>query len=135
MQSTATTVSAFMKEIPADRLAVCKKLRALFKAELKGYKEVMQYGGPCYAKNGFIEAGWMSQKNHIGVCFLKNQITAAYKEDLKGVSVGKGVVRFNPKKVNFEIVQQMLRDCYEREDFELQRVPVKATVKSKSKSK
>lgn len=133
MQSKSTTVTNYMKEIPSERLEVCKKLRALFNSELKGFKEVMQYGGPCYARNGIIECGWGSQKGYIGVYFLKNQIVAEYKEDLKGVSSGKGVVRFNPKRVNLEIVQQMLRDNYEREDFEFEQVKVKTPGKAKGK--
>jgi hypothetical protein len=47
MQSKAATVDDYLKEVPKDRLPVLYKIRQLFLKELKGYDEVMLYGGPC----------------------------------------------------------------------------------------
>ena len=45
MQSKATTVDAYIDELPEDRKAAIKKLRAVIKKNLpKGFKEGMGYG-------------------------------------------------------------------------------------------
>ena len=58
---------AYLDEVPADRKSAPSKLRDLCRQSLKGYKESMQYGGPCYSRNGQVEVGFASQKNFIGV--------------------------------------------------------------------
>jgi uncharacterized protein YdhG (YjbR/CyaY superfamily) len=114
MQSKAASVDEYLKEVPAERLEAMKKLRALFLKELKGYKESMQYGGPCYSRNNVIEAGFASQKHFIGVYILKTDVMKKYKGELKGVSTGKGCIRFtNPEKIDYGVVQKMLRGTSE----------------------
>jgi len=54
----------------------------------------MLYGGPCYVKNNIVEAGFASQKHFIGLYILKQDVMRKYKDELKGVSIGKGVMRF-----------------------------------------
>jgi uncharacterized protein YdhG (YjbR/CyaY superfamily) len=72
------------------------------------------YGGPCYAKNNIPEAGFASQKRSINVYILKTDAMNKYKSQLKGVSVGKGCIRFpNPEKVDYEVIQKMLKATYE----------------------
>ena len=45
MQSTATTPEAYIAEMPEDRQAAFKKLRAVIKKNLpKGFKETIAYG-------------------------------------------------------------------------------------------
>lgn len=114
MQSRAATVDAYLKEVPKERLNVMMKLRELFLTELRGYKETMDYGGPCYLKNNVAEAGFMSQKNYIGLYILKQEVMNRYKGEFKGVTTGKGVIRFaNPDKIDFDVVKKMLRGTYE----------------------
>lgn len=43
MQSKATNVDIYLKEIPAERLSALIKLRELSLKQLKGYEEVMEY--------------------------------------------------------------------------------------------
>lgn len=109
MQSNAINVDDYIKEAPADRREGLTALRKLFLDELKDYEETMRYGGPCYEKNNIAEAGFASQKNFIAVYILKTDVMNDYKHLLKGVSTGKGSIRFtNPGKINFEVIQKML---------------------------
>lgn len=62
MQSKAATADMYLKEVPAGRPAALTRLRDLFVKELKGYKESMRYGGPCYEKNDIAEAGFAARK-------------------------------------------------------------------------
>ena len=116
MQSQAKTVTAYLQDVPAERRAALKKLRALCRATLTGVEESMEYGGPCYKRDGVIEVGFASQKNFIGLYILRTDVMNAHKELLKGkgVSVGKGAIRFSqPEKIDFQVVESMLRATLE----------------------
>ncbi|HSO11720.1 MAG TPA: DUF1801 domain-containing protein, partial [Anaerolineales bacterium] len=71
MQSSAKTVPACLKEVPAERLAALKQLRDLCRSTLTGFKELMKYGGPCYSRNGVVEVGFASQRHFIGLYTLR----------------------------------------------------------------
>ena len=117
MQSQAKTVAEYMLEVPAERQVAMRKLRTLFLSELKGYTEKMEYGGPCYAMNGNIEAGFASQKNFIGVYILKQSAFNKHIDELKNATHGKGVIRFpKPEKIDFNVIQKMLKATYEIPD-------------------
>ena len=57
MRSSASDVSAYLNEVPAERQAAMARRRALCRTRLKGFEESIQYGGPCYSRNGVVEAG------------------------------------------------------------------------------
>jgi len=60
--------------------------------------------------------GFASQKNFIGLYILRTDVMNAHKDLLqaKGVSLGKGAIRYSqPEKIDFEIVESMLRGTLE----------------------
>jgi len=112
MQSSAKTVTAYLNEVPAERKAALKKLRKLCRANLTGFKETMEYGGPCYSRNGEVEVGFMSQKHFIGLYILRTDVMNSHKHLLKvkGVTHGKGCIRYSkPERIDFNVVESMLR--------------------------
>ena len=118
MQSKAKTVTAYLKEVPAERKAALKKLRDLCNATLTGFKESMTYGGPCYSRNGEVEVGFMSQKHFIGLYTLRvrTDVMKTHKHLLKGkgISYGKGCIRYSkPERIDFNVVESMLRATVE----------------------
>jgi uncharacterized protein YdhG (YjbR/CyaY superfamily) len=116
MQSTAKNVTAYLSEVPAERKAALAKLRDLYCASLKGFEESMTYGGPCYSRNGEVEVGFASQKNFIGLYILRLDVLNAHRDLLKvkGVSVGKGVIRYSkPERIDFKVVEMMLKATHE----------------------
>src|SRR3989304_4881444 len=54
----ALPISAYLKEVPAERRDALKKLRDLCRATLTGFEESMAYGGPSYSRNGEGEVGF-----------------------------------------------------------------------------
>jgi uncharacterized protein YdhG (YjbR/CyaY superfamily) len=113
MQSKAANVDLYLQEVPADRLAALKKIRELCLGELKGYQETMRYGLPSYEKNNIAEVSFASQKNNITLYILKQDVMEKYKGELKGVTIGKGCIRFTkPDKIDFDVVQKMLESTY-----------------------
>jgi uncharacterized protein YdhG (YjbR/CyaY superfamily) len=76
----------------------------------------MQCGSPCYSRNGEVEVGFASQKNFIGLYILRTDVMKAHQNLLKvkGVSLGKGVIRYsNPEKIDFKVVEMMLKATQE----------------------
>ena len=116
MQSKARTVTAYLEEVPLERRTTLKKLRDLCLATLTGFEESMEYGGPCYKRDGIVEVGFASQKNFIGLYILSTDVMNAHKDLLKGkgVSLGKGVIRYSkPERIDFKVVESMLRATQE----------------------
>jgi uncharacterized protein YdhG (YjbR/CyaY superfamily) len=113
MQSKAESVEIYLKEIPNERLYALTKIRQLCLNELKDYKEIMRYGMPCYEKDNVVEVSFASQKNNIALYILKQDVMEKYKGELKGVSFGKGCIRYTkPDKIDFELIEKMLAGTY-----------------------
>jgi uncharacterized protein YdhG (YjbR/CyaY superfamily) len=112
MQSTAQNVTDYLDQVPAERKAALAKLRDLCCTSLKGFEESMRYGGPSYLRDGEVEVGFASQKNFIGLYILRLDVLNAHRDLLKakGVSVGKGVIRYSkPERIDFKVVEMMLK--------------------------
>jgi uncharacterized protein YdhG (YjbR/CyaY superfamily) len=116
MQSSAKTVPAYLKEVPAERKAALIKLRALCRRHLKGFKESMEYGMPNYRRNGVAEVGFASQKHFIALYILRTDVMRShrYMLNIPGVTLGKGCIRYlKPEKIDFNVVEKMLRATVE----------------------
>ena len=110
MQSQAKDVTTYIKDAPAERHAALTRLRDLCRTHLTGFEESMQYGGPSYSRNGEVEVGFASQKHFIGLYILRTDVMNAHRDQLKGISVGKGAIRYSqPERINFGVVESMLR--------------------------
>src|SRR4030067_3682843 len=76
----------------------------------------MMCGGPCYSRNGEVKVGFESQKNFIGLYILRTDVMKAHRGLLKakGVSLGKGVIRYSkPENIDFKVVKMMLKATQE----------------------
>ena len=116
MQSSAKTVPAYLKEVPEGRQAALKQLRDLCRLTLTGFKESMDYGGPCYSRNGVVEVGFASQKHFIGLYILRTDVMNAHRYllNVPGITLGKGCIRYlKPEKIDFKVVERMLKATVE----------------------
>jgi uncharacterized protein YdhG (YjbR/CyaY superfamily) len=110
MQSKATSVAAYLDEVPAARRDQLTKLRDLCVKSLVGYEECMAYGMPCYKNNGTVEVAFASQKNYIAIYVAKQGVVDAFRGALAGAKIGKGCIRYsNAEKLDFEIINKVLR--------------------------
>ncbi len=132
MQSTATTVSAYLEEIPEERKDALKKLReTILKNIPKGFVEQMTYGMIGYVvphsiyPNGYHCTpelplpfiSFASQKNYIAIYHmgiyanpeLLNWFVTEYpKHSTQKLDMGKSCIRF--KKANqipFELIAEL----------------------------
>lgn len=117
MQSAAKTVSAYLKELPAERRKVIEAVRAVILKNLpKGYEEIMQYGMISYVVPlSMYPAGYGEKKDvplpYISLGAQKNYFVLhllnlymnpeadewfrqAYVAAGKKLDMGKGCVRF-----------------------------------------
>jgi len=95
MQSAATDVATYLREVPETRRAALTKLRNLCVKTLVGYEEGMYYGMPGYKRDGIGEVGFASQKNYISLYILKQGVLEAHRAQLVTASIGKGCIRYS----------------------------------------
>jgi len=132
MQSKAATPDEYIKEIPVERQAAFKKLRAVIKKNLpKGFKEGMGYGMMgwdvphsiypagyhCNPKAPLPFMGIASQKNfiavyHMGVYadpkLLKWFQEAHAKASPKKIDMGKSCIRYKkPEDIPFDLIGEL----------------------------
>jgi uncharacterized protein YdhG (YjbR/CyaY superfamily) len=132
MQSTATTISAYLEEIPEERKDALKKLReTILKNIPKGFVEQMTYGMIGYVvphsiyPNGYHCTpelplpfiSFASQKNFIAVYHmgiyanpeLLNWFVAEYpKHSMQKLDMGKSCIRFKKAdQIPFELIAEL----------------------------
>ena len=110
MKSDAKDVATYLAGVPAERREAMTRLRSLYASAFKGYEETIDYGVPCYKRDGKMVAGFASQKQYIALYGL-GEMAQRYRKELTGCSVGKGCIRFrSPKAMDFDLIQRMLKD-------------------------
>lgn len=107
MQSTASTVAAYIKELPEPRRKMMTALVALCRKVLVDFEEGMQYGMPYFTRGGSA-VGVASQKNYISVYGLRKQVAESGTE-LAGAKVGKGCINFTkPELIDLKAIEKLL---------------------------
>ena len=132
MPSKATSITAYLDELPEERKAAMKKLYTLVKKNLpKGFADSMQYGMisfvvphsiypdgyHCKPSDALPFMSIASQKNfiaihHLGIygdADLAKWFTDAYaKLEIGKPDMGKGCIRFKkPDKIPFELIAEL----------------------------
>jgi uncharacterized protein YdhG (YjbR/CyaY superfamily) len=110
VKSEAKNVTAYLADVPAERRDALKRLRSIYLATFKGCEECIDYGMPCYKRNGELVASFASQKQYIAL-YGMGKAVVRYRKELTGCSVGKGCIRFrSPEAMDFDLIQRMLKD-------------------------
>lgn len=117
MQSKATTVKAYLAELPADRRRAIQEIRQVILDNLdQGYREGMQYGMigyfvpherypegyHCDPKQPLCFLGLASQKNYMALYMMcqyvngqsEKEFRAAWAKTGKKLDMGKSCIRF-----------------------------------------
>jgi len=116
MQSNANDVNVYIQEAPVERREVLARLREMCHQYLPSLQETMDYMVPSYKRNGEVEVAFASQKYFIALYILRKSVIDAYRDQLKGQSIGRGCIRYTkPEKVDFTLVEKLLRDTEKAE--------------------
>jgi uncharacterized protein YdhG (YjbR/CyaY superfamily) len=111
VKSVAANVRSYIDEQPSEWQATLKRLRAVCRRELRGYREGMAYGMPSYSRDGQIEVCFGKQARYLSLYILKQPVLDAYREQLAGVSMGKGCIRYQrPDRIDWAVVTSLLSD-------------------------
>ena len=70
----------------------------------------MRYGMPGYLRDGEVEIGFATQRAFVSFYVLRKAALAANADRLRGLSVGKGCVRYErPDQIEPDVVRALLR--------------------------
>jgi uncharacterized protein YdhG (YjbR/CyaY superfamily) len=109
VRSEATTVDAYIAQVPLERRDALELLRRLCREELPGFAEEIRNGMPSYLRAGAIEVAFASQKSYISLYILRRAALDANSERLAGLSVGKGCIRYRrPDQIDPATVRALL---------------------------
>ncbi len=109
MRSDADDIDSYLAEVPADRRALRSEMREVCGRLLAGFDESMCYGMPTYSRDGIAEIAWASQRRYISLYVMRADVLDSHREQLAGLDVGKGCVRYrSPAAIDFVVVQSML---------------------------
>jgi uncharacterized protein YdhG (YjbR/CyaY superfamily) len=110
VKSEAKDVTAYLAEVPAERRDALKRLRSLYLATFKDCEECMDYGLPCYKRDGELVAAFASQKQYIALYGME-KVAHRYSKELTGCTMGKGCIRFRKAEaLDFDLIGRMLKD-------------------------
>jgi len=115
MQSKATTVAQYIRELPADRQRAIKKLRAVVKKAAPRAKEGMQYGMPAYMVGDEPLCAFASQKHYLALYVCPADVLDEFRPRLGKLDCGKGCIRFRkPEDLPLDVADEMLRKVLKR---------------------
>ena len=113
MQSKATTVAAYLDELPEDRRTALVTLRKLIRRIAPKATENMEYGMPTYLMGDMLCA-MASQKGNLAL-YVGDTTLTPYRAQLKGLKCGKGCIRFKRlDELPLDVVSAMLVDAVKR---------------------
>jgi uncharacterized protein YdhG (YjbR/CyaY superfamily) len=111
MKSSAADVEGYVADIDLGWRAVVQQLRAMCREHLTGYQETMAYGMPTYTLNGQSEVAFARQVKYLSLYIMKEEVLDAHRPDLRGLSLGKGCIRYRrPDQIDWAIVRTLLSE-------------------------
>jgi hypothetical protein len=157
MQSKATTVEAYLKELPAERREAIGKVRQVIRKNLdKDYEEGMQYGMigyfvphklypagyHCDPKQPLPFACLASQKNYMSLYLMTtymapdNWFKEAWAKTGKKLDMGKSCIRFTPvEDLALDVIGEAIRRMPAKKWIEVYESVVKGARKKSAANK
>jgi uncharacterized protein YdhG (YjbR/CyaY superfamily) len=113
MRSEATTVPAYLDEVPEDRREALEMIRSMIVDLAPEAVEGMEYGMPTYSLDGFLFA-FASQKNYMALYLSDTDLLETYRQRFGKLNLGKSCIRFRkledlPLEVTRELLQEALK--------------------------
>ena len=92
-----TTISAYLKALPADQRAALTRVRKAILGACPDAEEVISYGMPAFKWNGML-LYMAASKSHCAVYGAISRVVAADKAFYAKYVTSKGTLRFTPEK-------------------------------------
>ena len=110
MISTASTVGAYLRDLPPDRRVAMARLCSMIRRSARGVRESMRYGLAFYELDGPLFA-LESGRRHMSLYVAERDVVLKHKEALTGVNAAKSFIKFSDlNRLPLDVVERIVRD-------------------------
>jgi uncharacterized protein YdhG (YjbR/CyaY superfamily) len=110
MNPTASTVGAYLRDLPPDRRVAMARLCSMIRRSARGVRESMRYGLAFYELDGPLFA-LESGRRHMSLYVAEKDVVLKHKDALAGVNAAKSFIKFSDlNRLPLDIVEKIVRD-------------------------
>ena len=110
MISTASTVGAYLRDLPPDRRVAMARLCSMIRRSARGVRESMRYGLAFYELDGPLFA-LESGRRHMSLYVAERDVVLKHKDALIGVNAAKSFIKFSDlNRLPLDVVERIVRD-------------------------
>jgi len=110
MISTASTVGAYLRDLPPDRRVAMARLCSMIRRSARGVRESMRYGLAFYELDGPLFA-LESGRRHMSLYVAEKDVVLKHKDALTGVNAAKSFIKFSDlNRLPLDVVEKIVRD-------------------------
>ncbi|MEP6609890.1 MAG: DUF1801 domain-containing protein [Burkholderiaceae bacterium] len=110
MSSTASTVGAYLRDLPPDRRVAMARLCSMIRRSARGVRESMRYGLAFYELDGPLFA-LESGRRHMSLYVAEKDVVLKHKDALTGVNAAKSFIKFSDlNRLPLDVVEKIVRD-------------------------
>ena len=109
MITTATTVGAYLRDLPPDRRVAMARVCSMIRRSARGVRESMRYGLAFYELDGPLFA-LESGRRHMSLYVAEQEVVLRHKEALAGVNTARSFIRFSDfNRLPLDVVEKIVR--------------------------
>jgi len=110
MITTATTVGAYLRDLPPDRRVAMARVCSMIRRSARGVRESMRYGLAFYELEGPLFA-LESGRRHMSLYVAEQEVVLRHKEALAGVNAARSFIRFSDfNRLPLDVVEKIVRE-------------------------
>lgn len=110
MTTTATTVGAYLRDLPPDRRVAMARVCSMIRRSARGVRESMRYGLAFYELDGPLFA-LESGRRHMSLYVAEQDVVLRHKEALAGVNAARSFIRFSDfNRLPLDVVEKIVRE-------------------------
>ncbi len=110
MITTATTVGAYLRDLPPDRRVAMARVCSMIRRSARGVRESMRYGLAFYELDGPLFA-LESGRRHMSLYVAEQDVVIRHKEALAGVNAARSYIRFSDfNRLPLDVVEKIVRE-------------------------
>jgi uncharacterized protein YdhG (YjbR/CyaY superfamily) len=108
--TTASTVGAYLRDLPPDRRVAMARLCSMIRRSARGVRESMRYGLAFYELDGPLFA-LESARRHMSLYVAEKDVVLKHKDALSGVNAAKSYIKFSDlNRLPLDVVEKIVRD-------------------------
>jgi len=106
----ATTVGAYLRELPPDRRVAMARVCSMIRRSARGVRESMRYGLAFYELDGPLFA-LESGRRHMSLYVAEQDVVVRHKDALPGVNAARSYIKFSDlNRLPLDVVEKVVRD-------------------------